>query len=59
MSLASGSRLGPYEILSLLGAGGMGEVYARTMHGSIVQSAIKTLFGEIAGDPDLLARLAC
>ena len=27
MSLLSGSRLGPYEILSLLGAGGMGEVY--------------------------------
>ena len=27
MSLASGSRLGPYEILSPLGAGGMGEVY--------------------------------
>src|SRR5437868_4739333 len=27
MSLAGGARLGPYEILSLLGAGGMGEVY--------------------------------
>ena len=27
MSLAAGSRLGPYEILSALGAGGMGEVY--------------------------------
>ena len=27
MPAASGSRLGPYEILHLLGAGGMGEVY--------------------------------
>jgi len=27
MSLAAGTRLGPYEIVSPLGAGGMGEVY--------------------------------
>src|ERR1044071_3027748 len=27
MPLSAGSKLGPYEILSLLGAGGMGEVY--------------------------------
>jgi hypothetical protein len=27
MSLSAGARLGPYEILSALGAGGMGEVY--------------------------------
>ena len=27
MALAAGVRLGPYEILSAIGAGGMGEVY--------------------------------
>jgi len=27
MSLAAGTRLGPYEVLGLIGAGGMGEVY--------------------------------
>ena len=27
MSLSSGARLGPYEVVSLLGSGGMGEVY--------------------------------
>jgi len=51
-----GTRLGPYEIVALLGAGGMGEVYrARdTRLGRDV--AIKVLPAEFASDPDRLRR---
>jgi len=50
MSLATGSKLGPYEIVALLGAGGMGEVYrARDMRlGRDV--AIKILPKEMSAD---------
>ena len=56
MTLNPGARLGPYEILSPLGAGGMGEVYrARdTKLGRDV--AIKILPDPFAADPDRLAR---
>ena len=56
MSLQSGSRLGPYEVVSALGAGGMGEVYrARdTRLGRDV--AIKVLPTAFAADPERLAR---
>ena len=52
MTLVAGSRLGPYEIVVLLGAGGMGEVYkARdTRLGRSV--AIKVLPPGVAADPD-------
>ncbi len=54
--LAAGSRLGPYEILAVLGAGGMGEVYkARdTRLDRIV--AIKVVSPLVAGDPELRQR---
>jgi len=51
MSLAPGTRLGPYEILSPLGAGGMGEVYRATDTRLDRVVAIKVLPGGLASDP--------
>jgi Tol biopolymer transport system component len=56
MSLAPGVRIGPYEVVSLIGAGGMGEVYRGrdTKLGRAV--AIKILPESFANDPERLAR---
>src|SRR5262245_47023934 len=56
MTLAAHARVGPYEVLSALGVGGMGEVYrARdTKLGRDV--AIKVLPDAVATDPERLAR---
>src|SRR5919198_605797 len=56
MPLSAGARLGPYEIQSVIGAGGMGEVYkARdTRLDRIV--AIKVLPESLAADPQFRAR---
>ena len=56
MALASGTRLGPYEIVSAIGAGGMGEVYRATDTNLKRAVAIKVLPESLASDPDRLAR---
>ena len=56
MSLATGTRLGPYEILAPIGAGGMGEVY-RARDGKLQRDvAIKVLPELFAADAERLAR---
>src|SRR5947209_16388756 len=56
MTLSAGTRLGPYEIVSALGAGGMGEVYRAkdTKLGRDV--ALKILPESFTHDPERLAR---
>jgi serine/threonine protein kinase len=56
MTLAAGTRLGPYEVSGLLGVGGMGEVYRATDTKLGREVAIKTLPAELATDKDRLAR---
>ena len=56
MALSSGHRLGPYEIVTSLGAGGMGEVYRATDTTLGRQVAIKILPDAFASDPERLAR---
>ena len=56
MSLAPGVRLGPYEILTPLGAGGMGEVYRARDIRLKREVAIKVLPEAFSQDPDRLAR---
>jgi eukaryotic-like serine/threonine-protein kinase len=52
VSLAAGARLGPYEIVGSLGAGGMGEVYRATDTRLNRTVAIKVLPGDVSADPD-------
>jgi eukaryotic-like serine/threonine-protein kinase len=56
MSLASGARLGPYEVTSRIGAGGMGEVYHAIDTNLKRAVAIKVLPELVAADVERLAR---
>jgi serine/threonine protein kinase len=56
MSFSSGARLGPYEIESAIGAGGMGEVYKARDTRLDRSVAIKVLPAHISADPERRAR---
>ena len=56
MTLSAGNRLGPYEIIDTLGAGGMGQVYRARDTRLDRDVAVKVLPETFADDPDRLAR---
>jgi Tol biopolymer transport system component len=56
MALSAGTRLGPYEVLAAIGAGGMGEVYRARDTKLNRDVAIKVLPDLVADDPERLAR---
>src|ERR1700681_4622565 len=56
MPLCPGEKLGPYEILAPIGAGGMGEVYRAKDTKLDREVAIKVLPAALAQDPERLAR---
>jgi Tol biopolymer transport system component len=56
LALTPGARLGPYEIVSALGAGGMGEVYRARDTTLDRDVAIKVLPDAVSGDPERLSR---
>ena len=56
MDLTAGTRIGPYEVVSGIGAGGMGEVYRAHDTRLNRTVAIKVLSRQFASDPDRLSR---
>jgi TolB-like protein len=56
MTLPAGTRLGPYEILAPIGAGGMGEVYRARDSKLDRDVAVKVLPAHLTANPDALAR---
>ncbi|MGC1435745.1 MAG: protein kinase, partial [Terriglobales bacterium] len=57
MALTSGTKFGPYEIQSPIGAGGMGEVYRALDTRLDRQVAVKVLAGHLSSSPELKQRM--
>src|ERR1051325_4289431 len=57
MALTSGTKLGPYEIQSLLGTGGMGEVYRARDTRLDRTVAVKVLAAHLSASPELKQRM--
>jgi Tol biopolymer transport system component len=58
VSLTSGNRIGPYEVVAAIGAGGMGEVYRARDPKLARDVAIKVLPASVTNDTDRLARFS-
>ena len=56
MPVAPGTRIGPYDIVAALGAGGMGEVYRARDTALGRDVAIKALPDAVGADPERVAR---
>jgi serine/threonine protein kinase len=57
MAIPEGARFGEFEVLSFLGAGGMGEVYRARDVKLGREVALKFLLDSLARDPEKVARL--
>ena len=58
MSASPGTRIGPFDVIGLLGAGGMGRVYRARDSRLNREVAIKVLPPAFAGDPNRMARFS-
>ncbi len=59
MALSEGTKIGPYEVIGLIGQGGMGEVWQARDTKLDRDVALKVLPEAFTADPDRLARFEC